>query len=192
MMERSSKFLSLSGLSGISAGICALIGAWVAYNQIHIAGVDQLYDADIRHDAVPFLVKDALFVLVSALIFGSFFTIRKAHKQGLKIWNNTSKNLVIALLLPLLAGGFFCLGLLFHGLYLLCFPATLVFYGVALISASKFTVNDTLYLGIAEVILGIIALFLAHYHLIFWAIGFGVLHIIYGAVMYFKYDRQKN
>ena len=31
IMERSSKFLSLSGLSGIFAGVCALIGAAIAW-----------------------------------------------------------------------------------------------------------------------------------------------------------------
>ena len=188
MMERSSKFLSLSGLSGISAGICALIGAYFVYTQTDIDGIDQLYNADLRHEIVPFLVEIALSVLVSALVFGIFFTVRKAKKQNLKVWNNTSKNLLISLAIPLLAGGMFCWGLLHHGLHLLCFPTTLVFYGVALVSASKFTVRDTFYLGIAEIILGIIALFLAKYNLIFWAVGFGILHIIYGSVMYFKYD----
>src|SRR5881398_1011059 len=35
MMERSSRFISLSGLSGIAAGVCALVGAWLANNVIH-------------------------------------------------------------------------------------------------------------------------------------------------------------
>jgi hypothetical protein len=188
MMERSSKFLSLSGLSGISAGICALIGSFFVYIDLDISEIDQLYKADLRHEVIADLIQIAAAVLISSLIFGIFFTVRKAKKQGLKVWNNTSKQLLSSLLVPLLAGGLCCLGFLYHGLYMLCFPLTLIFYGMALVSASKYTVRDTFYLGVSEIVLGIISLFLAKYNLIFWAVGFGVLHIIYGTVMYFKYD----
>ncbi len=190
MMERSSKFLSLSGLSGISAGVCALIGAWYAHSKIHLDGLYQFSDPAIARTTLPLLIKDFLLVLIGALLFGMFFTIRKTKKQGLSVWNSTSKRLLVSMMIPLGAGGLFCMGMLWHGYFWLCFPATLVFYGVALVNASKYTVNDTYYLGIAEIILGIIALFLARWNLIFWAIGFGVLHIVYGIVMYLKYEKS--
>jgi hypothetical protein len=192
LMERSSKFLSLSGLSGISAGICALLGAWYAYAKLHVDGSSLLSIPEVRHEIVPKLVLEAIVVLGFALFFGVFFTVRKTRKQGLSVWNKTSKLLLLNLMIPLCAGGFFCLGMLYHGFFWLCFPATLVFYGVALVSESKYTLHDIFYLGIAEVALGLIALFLAKYNLICWAIGFGVLHIVYGSVMYFKYDRQES
>ncbi len=189
LMERSSKFLSLSGLSGISAGVCALLGAWYAHHKIHIEGLYLLFDPTIRQEVVPLLLVDALLVLVGALFFGILFTVRKSRKQGLNVWNSTSKRLLFSMLVPLFAGGIFCLGLLYNGFFWICFPATLVFYGVALVNASKYTVHDTYYLGLGQIILGLISLFLARWNLIFWAMGFGVFHIIYGAVMYFKYDR---
>lgn len=191
MMERSSKFLSLSGLSGISAGVCALAGAWYAYQKLHIDDdASVLTQVDTRREIIPTLIISGIVILVLALVTGIFFTVRKARQQGLSIWNSTSKRLVTSLMIPLVAGGLFCLGMLYHGFFWLCFPATLVFYGVALVSASKYTVHDTFNLGILEIILGIISLFLARYNLIFWAIGFGVLHIVYGSIMYFKYDRK--
>ena len=190
LMERSSKFLSLSGLSGISAGVCALLGAWYAYAKLHVDGSSVLNNPEIRHEMVTQLVIGALIVLAFAFLFGILFTVRKARKQGLNVWNKTSKLLLLNLMIPLGAGGGFCLGMLYHGFFWLCFPATLVFYGVALVSASKYTMHDIFYLGIVEILLGIISLFLAKYNLIFWAIGFGVLHIVYGTVMYYKYDRQ--
>jgi hypothetical protein len=189
MMERSSKFLSLSGLSGISAGICALLGAWYAHQKIHIDGLYLLFDPHVRQEIVPLLLLDAALVLMGALVFGAFFTIRKTRKLGLSFWSTSSKRLLGSMLVPLLAGGIFCLGLLYNGFFWICFPATLVFYGIALVNASKYTVHDTYYLGLGEIILGIISLFLAKWNLIFWAAGFGILHIIYGTVMYFKYDR---
>lgn len=188
LMERSSKFLSLSGLSGISAGICALLGAWYAYAKLHVDGSSLLSIPEVRQEIVPKLVLEALIVLGFTLFFGILFTVRKTRKQGLSVWNQSSKLLLLNLMIPLCAGGLFCLGMLYHGFFWLCFPATLVFYGVALVSASKYTLHDTFSLGIAEIILGIISLFLAKYNLICWALGFGVLHIIYGTVMYFKYD----
>lgn len=192
LMERSSKFLSLSGLSGISAGVCALLGAWYAHHKIHIEGLYLLFDPTVRQEVVPLLLVDALLVLVGALFFGILFTVRKSRKQGLNVWNSTSKRLLFSMLVPLFAGGIFCLGLLYNGFFWICFPATLVFYGVALVNASKYTVHDTYYLGLGQIILGLISLFLARWNLIFWAMGFGVFHIIYGAVMYFKYDMDSN
>ncbi|CAH0995893.1 hypothetical protein EMA8858_02021 [Emticicia aquatica] len=189
LMERSSKFLSLSGLSGISAGVCALLGAWYAHQKIHIDALYLLFDPVVRQEIVPLLLIDAAFVLIGALLSGAFFTIRKARKQGLNVWNSTSKRLLNSMLVPLFAGGIFCLGLIYNGFFWIAFPATLVFYGIALVNASKYTVRDTYYLGMGEIVLGIISLFLARWNLIFWAAGFGVLHIVYGVVMYFKYDK---
>jgi uncharacterized membrane protein HdeD (DUF308 family) len=67
--------------------------------------------------------------------------------------------------------------------------ATLVFYGLALINASKYTVRDVFYLGICEIVLGVLSMFLTGFTLLFWALGFGILHILYGTIMYFKYDK---
>jgi hypothetical protein len=64
-----------------------------------------------------------------------------------------------------------------------------VFYGLALVNASKYTLTDIRYLGITEIILGILNIFFLRRGLYFWALGFGVLHIIYGLVMWWKYER---
>ena len=120
---------------------------------------------------------------------GIFFTTRKAKKKNLPIWDATAKRLVIHLFIPLAAGGIFCLILLFHRDVHLIAPATLLFYGLGLINASKYTLSDIRYLGFTEIILGLIASIFVGYGLLFWAMGFGVMHIIYGAVMYYKYER---
>lgn len=196
LMQRSSKFLSLSGLSGISAGIVALIGATVAYLRLK---TDTLYDEEsallagfTRRQMMEFVLLDGAIVLILAIGFGIFFTVRKAKKAGQPIWNSTSKRVVISLLIPLVTGGIFCLAMFYRGILWVSFPATLIFYGLALLNASKYTVRDLEYLGISEVVLGLFSLFLTGYNLLIWAFGFGVLHIIYGAVMYFKYDRSSS
>lgn len=182
MMERSSRFISLSGLSGIFAGVCALLGASAAYVYLHNA---EYYR---QVDFYTFFFLDAAIVLALSLLIGVYLTTRQARRKGQRIWDKTSQRLLINLLLPLVAGGVFCLSLLQWAPVLIA-PATMIFYGLALINASKFTLNDIRYLGVCEIVLGLISSFLTGYNLYFWAFGFGVLHIVYGAVMYNKYER---
>jgi predicted lysophospholipase L1 biosynthesis ABC-type transport system permease subunit len=195
LMQRSSKFLSLSGLSGIFAGIVALGGALVAYLRLKTDALSYEGMSDVseltRGEMMRFVLIDGTIVLVLALIFGVFFTIRKAKKSGQSVWNSTSKRLVFSLMIPLVTGGIFCLAMFYRGILWVSFPATLIFYGLALLNASKYTVRDVEYLGLSEVILGLISLFMTGYNLLVWALGFGVLHIVYGTFMYFKYDIKR-
>lgn len=188
LMERSSRFISLSGLSGIFAGAFALAGAAAAYWYIihHIRLNFPYLD---RTEIYLFFFGDAAITLTLALLSGIFFTTRQAKKKGQKIWDKTSQRLIINVAIPLIAGGFFILALLLNNEIGLIVPASLIFYGLALLNGSKFTLEDIRYLAYSEIALGIISCFLIGYGLIFWSIGFGVLHIIYGAVMYFKYEK---
>ncbi|UFH57391.1 hypothetical protein [Spirosoma sp. KNUC1025] len=199
LMERSSKFLSLSGLSGVSAGLIALAGAAVVYMRrqtdwFSAISDAQLYVADpTNHLAIKqFLVTVAVVVLVLALLSGSYFTIRKARRQGLSVWNTSSKRLLGAIAVPLAAGGVFCLALLHYNLIWLALPATLIFYGLALLNGSKYTLRDVESLAYCEIALGLLSLFWPGYNLLTWSIGFGVLHIVYGMAMYYKYERTTS
>ncbi|QIP16452.1 hypothetical protein G8759_29310 [Spirosoma aureum] len=197
LMERSSKFLSLSGLSGVSAGIIALIGATVVYVRLRTDLLQalsyqriELYN-DTAHQAIrEFLVTVAIVVLLTALLSGSYFTIRKARRQGLSVWNSSSQRLLWSLAVPLAAGGIFCLALLHYNMIWLAFPSTLIFYGLALLNGSKYTVRDVESLSYCEIGLGLLSLFWPGYNLLAWSVGFGVLHIVYGLAMYFKYERN--
>jgi len=203
IMERSSRFISLSGLSGIFAGITALIGAFVVYlyrqeffiGRYNNGGIfisQDLLSGNDLNNFIIFLLIDGSVTLILAILFGIVFTMRNAKKKGLPIWDGTTKRLLINLFIPLIAGGVFALILLFHHLVFLVAPVTLIFYGLALINASKFTLNEIFYLGLCEIALGLIAAVFVGYGLIFWAIGFGILHIIYGTSMYFKYERADS
>lgn len=189
MMERSSRCISLSGLSGVFAGVFALIGAWFAFMKLADINDCLRYGNDI-FDTIVYLFVDAGLVLFASLTVGTLLTIRNSKRKGLKIWDSSARRLLINLAIPLITGGLFCLVMLFHGVIGLVAPATLIFYGLALINASKYTFNDIRYLGFCEIILGLAASFYVGYGLFFWAFGFGVLHIVYGAVMYFKYEKK--
>jgi hypothetical protein len=192
IMERSSRFISLSGLSGIAAGICALIGAYFAkhllkdyYDDYNRTGYTDDHFATLKIKLV--IVAGA--VLAAALILAFIFTWRRARQNHLPIWDLTARKLLWNVLFPLVAGGIFVLAMLQYEEWHFVASASLVFYGLALVNGSKYTLSDVRYLGYSEIVLGLISTQFIHSGLYFWAIGFGVLHIIYGAIMWWRYER---
>jgi hypothetical protein len=191
IMERSAKFISLSGLSGMLAGVYALGGAIAAYFVFHYPVSPfqyRIYSID-EPDALPKLLLIAALVLTASVTTGLWLSNRKAKKHGLKLWTSASRSLLLNITIPLVSGGIFILILLYTGHFGLAAPACLIFYGLALIQGSSNTFDEIRYLGFSEIILGLISATLPEYGLIFWAIGFGILHIVYGGIMYKKYDR---
>jgi hypothetical protein len=180
MMEKSSKILSLSGLAGIVVGCIAIGGVVYARSVLASLPPDQL---------VTPLVIDALVVLVAAIAAAVFFSGRMARQKGLPVWNATAKHLVTELAVPLLTGGLLSLALLIHQAYAFLPSTMLVFYGLALFTASKYTVREVRMLGITEVAIGIAAAFVDGQGLYLWALGFGVANILFGIRIYLAYER---
>lgn len=187
-MNRSSRFLSLSGLSGVLAGIFAIIAAGLAYTTVY-EGQDYLgyRQATLDNNSLFKLILIALVTLVLSVGVGILFSYRKAKKENLNMWDNQAKMLVINLAIPLLTGGALCLIFLSKGYIGIIAPLTLVFYGLALVNASKYTLQEVRSLGLLEILLGLIATYFIGFGLLFWVIGFGLLHIVYGLYMYVKY-----
>jgi hypothetical protein len=209
MMQRSSRFISLSGLSGIAAGVWALIGSYFAYDWITGFHNKRIVEGDypqgdiIRvnprdaYSGIPDweqlrikLVLLAAAILALSLLTALYFTWRRAGKNKMPLWDHTSKQLIINTAIPIVAGGFFILAMLHHSEWRFIAPACLVFYGLALVNGSKYTVSDIRYLGFLEIVLGLINTQYIGYGLYFWALGFGILHIIYGFMMWWKYERN--
>lgn len=190
IMDRSSRFISLSGLSGISAGLLALLGSYFAYTWIEEfrSGTALAYQQPQLERLEWSLVILASAILISAVGFAIFFTYRKAQHHKLPVWDASLRRLLINLFIPLAAGAGFIAGMLFHNDWEYVAPGCLIFYGLALVNASKYTYRDIRYLGLIEIVLGWVSLFMPGYGLFFWAGGFGLLHIIYGIIMWYKYD----
>lgn len=187
MMSQSTQFISLSGLSGVLAGFYALLGA--AYVN-YLINNHQGYYITLESSTFRNIALTALVVLAASLATAYIMTAQKASKMGENMWNSSSKRLLINFAIPLVTGGIFSLLLIRHGYYGLIAPITLLFYGLACLHASKYTLRDVRYLGITEIILGLLAVEFSGFGLYFWIVGFGICHIIYGAMMYFKYDRK--
>lgn len=189
MMERSSRFISLSELSGVFAGLSALIGGLYVYQVFEKNGINYFEGIDnaFSINLISELILTGIIIFSFALTFGILFTVRKSKKYNLPIWTSTTKNMLLNLAIPLAVGGVFCLALLYHQMYVLIAPATLLFYGLALVNAEKYTFSDIKYLGYCQLVLGCISVFYLGYGLVFWILGFGILHILYGLVMFKKY-----
>lgn len=201
LMERSTRFMSLSGWTGIMAGIYSLLGATAAYFVLFNNGrlkVDQSFarnysyevssnPTDLFNDTNLILLLIAIIVIVLSAGTAFFQSSIKAKKQNVKLWNSTTQRLFVQVAIPLVAGGLFCIALVYYGNMGLVAPAMLIFYGMALLNGSKYTLKEFHSLAVLEIVLGIVSMFFIGYGLYFWAVGFGVLHIIYGILMQKRY-----
>jgi len=189
IMERSSRFISLSGWSGIAAGICALGGAFAAMHFIR--------EYNTHTDTISLVLLEGILLVVAgitfvaALISAFIFTYIRSRRAGVPVWGKSALRLMFNTAIPLAAGGFVVFRMLEMKEYGLLAPSCLIFYGLALVNGSKYTLGEVRYLGYFQIILGIINLWLPGNGLLFWALGFGILHIIYGMVMWWKYERKQ-
>lgn len=188
IMNRSSRFISLSGLSGISAGITALIGALLAYKFVFVHGDYLTFDSvSLASEQFYNLLLIACGTIVVSIGLVIYLTTQETKKQKQRIWDQQTKRILINLLIPLLAGGIISLMFLVRGYIGVVLPMTLIFYGMALVNVSKYTLNEIRSLGLIEILLGLVALQFVSYGLIIWSIGFGILHIVYGFIVKMKY-----
>ncbi|MEP7324116.1 MAG: hypothetical protein ABI761_19460 [Saprospiraceae bacterium] len=192
MMERSSKFLSLSGWAGVLAGIYALAGAWLAYKVFHF-NPDEIDYPFTKSDSLTSglwnVILLAFMVLVMSLCTAIFLSNKKAVKSGEKLWNSTTRRVLMNMAIPLITGGLLILILISKGLNGLIAPCTLLFYGLAIFNLSKFTYEEVKTLGFIEIALGLFSAYFIEYGLLCWALGFGIIHILYGIYIHYKYER---
>ena len=192
MMERSSKFLSLSGLSAILLGVYALLGTFIAYKILDF-NIDPLVNDATGTGSLPSDVSRviylAILILVLAVGTAVLLSFKKAKKRREKLWNATSRRLLLNMAVPLVAGGILILILISKGMFGLIAPFSLLFYGLALYNAGKFTYEEVRSLGLLDIGLGLLGSWFNEYGLLFWGIGFGLLHIIYGIYLHYRYER---
>jgi hypothetical protein len=201
MMNKSSRFLSLSGMSGVIIGALAICCAFymhytvTSYNEMH--GTSFNYVTILLHDnhfnlylSIKYGIISATLLLVS-LAIGFLLTYRKAKKHGESVWDETAWRVVKSLFVPLTVGGLVCIAFIYYGVFYFIAPMMLIFYGFALYNASKYTLSDIYSLGLIDMALGLLGLVFLDLGLLFWTLGFGVMHIVYGIAMHYKYDMKR-
>ncbi|HPF52979.1 MAG TPA: hypothetical protein PK335_15475 [Draconibacterium sp.] len=188
MMNRSSRFLSLSGISGVTAGIIALAGAYLAHRMVFSqSNLLSFNSVELSGEQFINLLVIALATMIVSIGLVIFLTTQETKKRRQKIWDHQTKRILINLFIPLVTGGIVCLSFLFKGFVGVTMPLTLIFYGLALLNVSKYTVNEIRSLGLIEIVLGLVSLQFIAYGLWFWAAGFGLFHIVYGFIVKLKY-----
>jgi hypothetical protein len=203
MMERSSRFISLSGLSGVAAGICGLTGAVFAYRVIDPSHFQRdnlrVYKRELDRGSIGVmdymgiqLVQIALVTFGAAMLLAFLFTWLRSRKTGTTLWGPVSRKLTFSMLIPMIIGGIYLFKLMEAGSFGLVAPGCLVFYGLALMNASRYTLDEIKWLGYAELATGVASMFYPGYGLYFWAFGFGILHIVYGLFMWYRYERSEQ
>jgi hypothetical protein len=186
-----SRYRALSGLSWLFSGLVVL--AAVAFAWVYL---DYSYEGRFDHDqlfgnleAIPpeyvqVLGTAAVVFLVLAAATMAFFNRRKARRLGLPVWNDAAWKMALAFVVPVVTGAAWGIILVFkYGLFGLVAPLTLLFYGLGLTQASTHTLPALRYLGLAEIGLGLVSCFLTRETLIFWGLGFGVFHVLFGGLM---------
>ncbi len=193
IMERSTSFISLSGLSGISAGIVGILTYFFVYSRTNYLFEENPNFATTTEGLsylLKLLIPTACASLATAFLFVLYFSARNAKANNQPLWNKSSKQLVANLFIPLIAGGAFCISLLVHSYLDMLAPTMVVFYGLALLNASKYTLEEIRWLGITEICIGLIACFYTELGPWAWLFGFGILNCICGVVMYFKHEQS--
>ncbi|HEX8333761.1 MAG TPA: hypothetical protein VF622_14160 [Segetibacter sp.] len=194
IMQQSSRFISLSGWSGIAAGTCALAGAWYVSNQVECwKRGDCEFERLVEAGGVNLnstLLQIGIITFATAFFLAFLFTYLRSKKTGVPLWNFTARRLMLNVAIPMAVGGIFIYKMLELKYYELAPPACLLFYGLALVNASKYTLGEVRYLGFGQILLGLISCWATGYGLYFWAAGFGILHIVYGLIMWYKYERD--
>ncbi len=194
MMERSSRFISLSGLSGMAAGVSALVGAWFAWKRLHSTESETYNLVRIIETNGTRILDDlfwiATYTFIAAFISAFFFTYLRSRKDKVPMFGTATMRLFWNVAIPIAVGGIFLIRMMQNNEFELVAPGCLIFYGLALVNGSKYTLGEIRFLGYGMLALGIMNLYYVSYGLYFWAMGFGVLHIVYGAAMWMKYERN--
>jgi len=184
MMERSSRFLSLSGWAGIIPGLLALAGLATAGWFIDLAILTGDYTTGINKHSPLVMQLGTIAVVVLALsIFTSWFMcMRKARLDKQSTWTPAIRNMLLHFAIPLLAGAVIVGWIYQKEQWELLSPVLLSFYGLALVLVSQFTLRSVFWMGIFEIALSIPA-GITGWDLPVLAIGFGFTHIVYGIMM---------
>ena len=193
IMENSTRFLSLSGLGGVFAGLIAIAGAVVAYFIIFKEHFSTEFFSALTTEEINLMQKqaiiDALIVLFAAIAVSILLSYRKAGLNGLRMWTPVSRRLLVSMTVPLVSGGLLIFILFLQSQFVLIIPLMLIFYGLALVNAGKFTYNEVFYLGLFDIMIGLAAAVVPELGIFFWGLGFGLLHIAYGLLLYRKYEK---
>jgi hypothetical protein len=191
ILAQRTKFNALSGLSGILAGVYALIGSAIAARIIYRSDTLLYNDfkSGVGSDGIVALWIVAFVVLIASIGTGLYFSYKKAKANGELLFNQAGKKVIKEFALFMVTAGIILIILYSKGYLYLLSPMCLIMYGLAHIHIASFINSEVRSLGLAILMIGLVSLLFPGYGLVAWTLGFGVMHIVYGFLMWYKYER---
>jgi hypothetical protein len=194
IMERSSTFISLSGLSGVLSGLLALAGVFYLYGifgSLFVSGpeIDRIGN-ESQVSAQIYLTFSGIFIL--ALAGALILSYTKAKSKGVKLFKGSSKRFAFNFFIPIITAAFVILAMIRNGEFWLIMPVSLIFYGMALVSSGKYARKEVSDLGTGCILSGVLSLYFVEFSILLWGIGFGVLNMLTGIAMYYRYEKHAN
>lgn len=198
MMSKSSRFQSVSGWSIIIVGLYAAVASAMAAAVIGVGdwlpGFENLHRyANLN---TPSRIRTAALIAIGLLALSLLtvfvFAIVKSKRHHLRFaLDKRMMQMLLDFFVPLAAGGLLSMALVMQGHYGLTSSIMLLFYGLALINCSHYTYPVLRYLGYAELLIGVVDCFTMSHALLFWFLGFSVMHILFGIVYVLMFERDR-
>ena len=171
-MEGSSRFTAVPGIGGILMGVTACVAAYVANN------------AALRQDwLITWLVEAAV-----AFAIGLAAMWYKAARGDASLFSAPARKFAMSFAPPLITGVAITVGLYRFGHFESMIPAWMLCYGAAVVCGGAFSVRIVPVMGWCFIAAGAIAYMLpAGFGNTYMAATFGLLHIVFGAVIARRY-----
>lgn len=172
LMERSTKYSTFSGVSGVVAGLASIVGCIVTRS----------LGPDPARFPAAFLVIWTAVIIVAV---GADFVLmkRRAARVGKHVISRLGKQMVMASAPGLGAGAVLTLYMLQHNMLGDIYPFWMLAYGIAVAATGLFSQREVSILGAAFLITGAATLFAPGIGLEMMAATFGGFHIVYGLAM---------
>ena len=197
MMSKSSRFQAISGWSIVVIGLYAAVASAMAAAVIGVGDwlpcCENLQRFAVLNTPsrirIAALIAIGLFALSLLTVFVA--AIIKSKRNNLRFaFDKRMCQMLVDFFIPLIAGGLLSMALVQQGHYGLTSSIMLLFYGLALVNCSHYTYPALRWLGYSELLIGIIDCFTMSHALLFWFLGFSVMHILFGVIYVIMFERK--
>lgn len=172
MMERSASFTAVPGYGGILMGVTAVAAAYIANTQVYL-----------RDSLMTWLIEAFL-----AFAIGFLAMWQKSKIAGQSLFSTPARKFAYGFIPPLVVGVVIVLGLWRYEYYYVMAPVCMLCYGAAVACGGAFSARVVPVMGWCFIALGTAAFILpSSYAQIMMGASFGLLHIIFGAIIARKY-----
>lgn len=167
-IEAAHTFTSVPGKGCIAMGLTALVAAAL----------------DTVPALAPYWLPIWLCAAATAVGLASYFLVKKAREQGLRLWGGVARRFFLTLLPALVAGGVMTVALLDADARELVSGAWLLLYGAGLAASGVFSIRPVMLTGFGFMMLGALALALPQsFSTALLATGFGGFHLALGLII---------